>query len=776
VVEASGYMSVAGMGTGDCVRRSIAQAWWRLLLVVVATAWTLSYPEPARAIEEAQAAQGPPLNIALFVSSRGDVCYDTGEVAAVKRLATEEQERINRRGGVAGRPINVRIFDDERDEGRSIANMRAALADRNLLGMVGFTHSGRAKAVFSALGDDIRASGAPFLSEISVSSIFADHPNVFTTRASQDEERVPVMAAFTRAAGFSKPAFLGSADSVMSDAMRESLRNLLGENGLVADHRIRIVDGKPDATALTAAVADMASRAPDLIYLSVGSRGTPDAIAALKAAGITPAIFVTGRIDALPSELTSSYPSPLYQLAWESLPEVYNGRLRKLVVQAPSNPWIFEGAKNGRAPGWTSGECKVRDEIRGVRDPFDAANTRAIAIGARYADMVALIAGSLRGVPRGAGIETLRSQAVAQTTTAFAAGRGTFKGTFENWSFDPSTRTASRTPFVVILPRGLGRLQLAPVQFRRARDGGLRQIKTLYMDIDLIKAHRVDDNEKTFFAEFYLAMHDDPAAEIDNIEFANAYLDPRTHGRQISIEAIHAGGNGGSGIFPASMKIYKVVGRFLFDPQLASYPFDTQSFAIEVQPKRGDAAFIVQPPPLELRDKRATTESWEQITQYVGYDEDFVPIVDSFTHEASVAPFYKASFVWMMRRETTDYFLRVVVPLVFILVIAYLSIFIPGAHFEAIVTIQVTALLSAVALYISLPKLDSDTATLSDRIFVFDYMLVSIMIAISILRINPLIAGHRWLRGALEFVHVAIVPALVAVAAYFVYGMSIAGS
>ena len=769
-------MSVAAIGTGLRAEHLIGRGSWRVLLILLFVAVSaLARSDPARAIEAAQAAQGPPLNIALFVSSRGELCYDTGEVAAVKRLATEEQERINRRGGVAGRPINVRIFDDERDEGRSIANMRAALADRNLLGMVGLTHSGRAKAVFGALGDDIRASGAPFLSEISVSGIFAGHPNVFTTRASQDEERVPVMAAFTRALGFRKPAFLGSADSVMSDAMRESLKNLLGENGLVADHRIRVADGKPDAASLAAAVADLASRAPDIIYLSVGSRATPDVIAALKAAGTTPALFVTGRIDALPAALTSSYPSPLYQLAWENLPEVYNGRLRKLVVQAPSNPWIFEGAKNTRAPGWTSGECKVRDEIRGVRDPFDAANMRAIAIGARYADMVALIAGSLRGAPRGTGIDALRSQAVAETTTAFAVGRGAFKGTFENWSFDPTTRTAARTPFIVILPRGLGRLQLAPVQFRRARDGGLRQIKTLYMDIDLIKAHRVDDNEKTFFAEFYLAMHDDPAADIDNVEFANAYLDPRTHGRQISVEALHSGG-GGNGIFPASMKIYKIVGRFLFDPQLANYPFDTQSFAIEVQPKRGDAAFIVQPPPLELRDKRVATEGWEQVAQYVGYDEDFVPVVDSFTHEASVAPFYKASFVWMMRRETTDYFLRVVVPLVFILVIAYLSIFIPGAHFEAIVTIQVTALLSAVALYISLPKLDSDTATLSDRIFVFDYMLVSIMIAISILRINPLIASHRWLRGALEFVHVAIVPALVAVAAYFVYGMSVAGS
>jgi hypothetical protein len=96
------------------------------------------------------------------------------------------------------------------------------------------------------------------------------------------------------------------------------------------------------------------------------------------------------------------------------------------------------------------------------------------------------------------------------------------------------------------------------------------------------------------------------------------------------------------------------------------------------------------------------------------------------------------------------------------------------ARFDSIVAIQVTALLSAVALYISLPKLDSDTATLSDRIFVFDYMMVSLMIAITVLRINPFVASRRWLVSVLEFTHVAVVPALVVVAAYYAYGMSIA--
>jgi hypothetical protein len=108
------------------------------------------------------------------------------------------------------------------------------------------------------------------------------------------------------------------------------------------------------------------------------------------------------------------------------------------------------------------------------------------------------------------------------------------------------------------------------------------------------------------------------------------------------------------------------------------------------------------------------------------------------------------------------------VPLAFILIVAYLSIFIPQTHLEAIVTIQVTALLSAVALYLSLPQIDSDTATLSDRIFVVDYMMVSLMIVISILRINVRVAKYRWLNGLLSFTHIVAIPMLIGVVFLFI--------
>ena len=175
-----------------------------------------------------------------------------------------------------------------------------------------------------------------------------------------------------------------------------------------------------------------------------------------------------------------------------------------------------------------------------------------------------------------------------------------------------------------------------------------------------------------------------------------------------------------------------------------------------------------------LRDQAVATDGWVPKEQYVGFDEDFVPTTDAKSHEQSIVPFYKASFVWLMARQTTDYYLRVVVPLAFILLVAYLSIFIPRAHFEAIVTIQITALLSAVALYLALPQVDADTATLSDRIFLFIYMAVSVMIAISIMRVNPLITSRAWLRGTLGLIHVIAIPAMGALMALYIYQSSIA--
>lgn len=735
-------------------------------------------PRTAIAQEEAQAAAGPPFNVAVFVSSNPEACYDRGYEGAIRKLVTLEQDRLNRRGGVHGRPIQAKFFDDEGDVEKTIANTREALADPQLLAIVGLTSSDRGEELFNGakdkskgLSQQIVESGVPFITDMSVNDVFAAYPNVFSTRPSQDDGNAPVVTEFISQMGYEKVGLIVNNDKLYSKAFGDALATGIGPGKIVADHRVRQRDKsaiEPDD--VKRAVEDLKAKEPDLVVIAVGSSRSGPIIAAMQEAGLSSAIFMIGTLNRVPEEIRDRHPSPIFELARSDFPELYNAKLGDLVAQGDAREWIFEGRKNPMASGWADGSCKLekKEEIE-FRNPLDTDNQRTIERGTQFADMIGLVASGANAAGPGSDLAARRKAIVEALTKTYASGKGAYRGNFNTWSFDPEARVAVRPLLIVILPAGLHRRQLAPIQFVRLRDGSLRRIDTLYLDIDLIRAHRVDDNEKTFMAEFYLAMRANDGANIERLDFANAHINPRTNGQEISIEPLHDGRPDRA--FPDLMKLYRVSGRFHFEPRLDAYPFDTQRFSIEIKPKSG-TAFLIQPPPQELRDGDVASDDWQAVGQYVGLSEDFVPVVDAYRLEPSVVPFYNASFVWLMKREVNDYFLRVVVPLAFILIVAYVSIFIPNSHFEAIITIQVTALLSAVALYLSLPQLDSDTATLSDHIFLFDYFMVSVMIVISIARINRHVASRSWAKSALGVVHTLGVPAAVVAMGYYVYGLS----
>ena len=715
-------------------------------------------PASTRVKADEVEAAGRPVTIKVLLSSRTDACYDPGDVGAIRRLARIEQQRINESGGIAGRKLRVDFLDDQRDNQRAVGNVHSAFSDPDTLAVIGLSNPERAEAAFDSLAREINDSKIPFLSDISINALFAKFPSVYTTRPSQDDERLPVLIQFVRQLGAVRTAFVGMKDNLFSTSLAEGLKQPASGTTLVADHRLTLKDDKLDPAEVAAAIANLKQQNPDLIYFSLGGNRLGAVIKELIAAKVTPPLFIGSRIDAIPPEIAQAYPSDIYQIAWEDLPGVYNDRVRRMISAASPMKWVFEGDRNLAAPGWSSGECKPRPDDY-EPDPLTAENLRAIRVGGQYADMIGLTATAARTARLPTDIGQLRAHILAQLQTTYATGRGIFKGRFDDWSFRPRTRAAARTPFILRLVHSLGVPQLAPTQFVRLHDESLRPVNTLYLDIDLIRAFNIDDNDKSFFAEFYLSIHDDGRdASIDQIDFSNAFLDPKTNDRQLTIRVLNDGGK--SAAYPDDIKVYQVSGRFAFTPDLANYPFDTQRFHIDLRPRRADIPFIVQPPPQTLRDRSVDADGWLPKEQYVGFDEDFVPTVDARTHDQSVVPFYKTTFVWQMTRQTTDYFLRVVVPLAFILTVAYLSIFIPRAQFEAIVTIQVTALLSAVALYLALPKVDADTATLSDRIFLFIYMAVSLMIGISIVRISPFIAHRPRLQSALGAVHIVVIPIL----------------
>jgi hypothetical protein len=722
---------------------------------------------PAMA-KEAEAAK-PPLKIAVLVASRADLCFDPGDVPAIKRLAALQRDRINAAGGIAGRRLIIEFLDDQADAKKTIANIRMAMADKQTVAMIGLGNATRAKEVFDTAGPEIKASGIPWISNLSVNSLFEDYPTVFTMRGAQEYDSIPVMTQFMKDMKYGRPAFIGLKDQVSSSALGEGLKERIAPLAFAAYIQMPLTDDKLDPADIAAMVEEVKRANPDFLITSVGGNRMGAVLNALETAGIKPPIFVSGRLETLFASGDVTYSGDLYQLAWDGLPDAYNDRLRRRLFSTQSEPWMFEGRRNAKAPGWASGECKKRsDDLE--PDVLSSANLRAIGVGLQFGDMVGLVAETLKAGDLPADHAALRARVVDSMMTSFEFGRGIFPGDLENWSFRPSSRAAARTPFIVTRPKGLGTEQLAPVQYVALKNDTMRRIQTLYLDIDLTRAFRIDDKEKSFVAEFYLSMHLNKNESIDQIEFANAFLDPQTNNKQVTIRPLHQGG--ASDAYPEQMKIYAVSGKFMFEPGFGNYPFDTQRFSIDLRSKTGDAPVIIQPSPASLRDQTVEAEGWRVKRQYVGYDQDFLPIIDAKSHERSIVPFYKSSFVWVMKREATDYFLTVVVPLAFIMIIAYLAIFIPRGHFEAIVTIQVTALLSAVALYLTISKVASDEATVSDKIFLFDYMLISLMIGISILRINRVMGRVPHLDAALGIFHVVFIPILVALMALYVVGSS----
>ncbi len=253
------------------------------------------------AADEAEAAQRSPVAIKIFLSSRTDVCYDSGDVAAIKRLAKLEQETINDQGGIGGRRLDLQFLDDVRDVTRTVANVRSAISDPETIAMIGLGNAERAKKVFEELGPEIKASGIPFLSSIMINSIYADYPNVFTTRPSQDDERLPVLIQFIKQIGAIRPAFVGIKDAIFSDLLADGLKHGLdGNTPLVLDHRLVLKDDKLDAADIAAAVAELKLKGPDIAFFSIGSNRNVAIIKEMMAAKITPPLFISGRIDDLP--------------------------------------------------------------------------------------------------------------------------------------------------------------------------------------------------------------------------------------------------------------------------------------------------------------------------------------------------------------------------------------------------------------------------------------------------------------------------------------------
>ena len=684
-----------------------------------------------------------PLVVAIHVSSDGDRCYAPGLVAAKKHFTTAYAEDVNRNGGVQGRPLVVRYFDDFEDSGRTVENVRAALEEDNLLAMVGVSSSTRGRAVFAELGKIVRSTDVPFITEMSVERIFERHPNVFTMASSVRNELEAVGRTIV-SMGVERPVFVGLDDDRYSFALEEGIVMQPGVPVFAKRLRIPVRNYRISQELASKTADEIAALDPDLVVMSVYSTPSAAILGELGKRGVrVPTVILLGRISTITSKKEAApFRGRLYQIARDGIPNVVSERLRNRIWREPDARWLFPDIANESAPGWKDETCEV-DETRATTRILDGRNQRAIARGTQYRDMLALIVDAARSAKKPADLSALREH-VGERLRGFTHGREVLRGLWQDWAFTDA-RTAAVNTLLLQKDVGAPTIALAPRQFQRVA-GRLQPTTTLFTSIDLIRLSQISTNEQSFDAEFYLTLRSqDDALKVSDIEFTNAVRSPTNKGKLLSIREIHSGK--GNSDFPSGVRLYRVSGRFLFEPELRRYPFDTQRFSISFQAASTEKAFLVQPTSEPAGRSRGASDGWRIIDAYVGSDQDIIPTIGTSLSEQRIVPFYRFNVTWVASRIAVDYYTRVIIPLGFILLVTYFSVFLPHTRFESAMGIQVTALLSAIALYLALPKIDTDQATLSDRIFTMTYAAVATMIGLSILKDNLRAEGRSTLRS-----------------------------
>ncbi|WP_299757572.1 ABC transporter substrate-binding protein [uncultured Pontibacter sp.] len=616
------------------------------------------------------------------------------DMEVVQFVIKKRVDLINAQGGVEGRELRVNYLNDEGSPEVARQVVQETVDNKHLIGYVGCWSSTRSKAIAEVVGP----ARVPFIGGYALTTLFEEYPTMYT--AEQGIKDIAARFDLFLKSKYKRPAFIGKTGDLYSIELLERIKQLEK-----SDSSIELVLEKwypsgynftsSDYDSITNALAEEA----DFAMISFGSIITSDLLDHIRKAGIEIPIFTAlGDLGFVVHHTQGQSIGEIFDLNVVGIPGTFNLRMQE---QIPT----------------------FMDEIK----PGETLELQ-LNFGARLADCLGLMAEAAKH-ESAAGEDNIREK-INKGLENYIGGGQIYRGWFADWYFT-SDRAIAGDVLLAWKPPTLPRHMLAPDQYLRKNDT-LQKVPVLYTHMNLVEINRVSDVEGSFYATFYLELTSTKDFSVQQIDFTNAARSETSHEYLLDIKEIRIAqvGNG----MPLFNHMYKISGKFLFEPDLKNYPFDKQKFSIHFQPMSAAQPFLVQPSVTALNDSIFDVDGWNYQSQYVGYDHDIINFVNTFTDKVQTLPFYKFSYTYVLARARIDFFLKVLTPLLVILVVTYFSVFIPLHRFETLEAIQVTSLLASIALYFSAYKPEMEYATISDRIFIFTYIMITSLIGTSILQ------------------------------------------
>ena len=258
-------------------------------------------------------------------------------------------------------------------------------------------------------------------------------------------------------------------------------------------------------------------------------------------------------------------------------------------------------------------------------------------------------------------------------------------------------------------------------------DGVERINSVISFNIDVERITNVSIEDGIFGAEFYLDITSQNEDPINSIKFNNlSSLNPKHEVRRIEhkkVDNLYSGR-------------YIVTSNFDFNPIADNYPFDEQFIYIAVTGT--DENSQVQPVPEQYLDVEFKIDGWSLIYAKCGINrkKNWIALNSNLQTISKINEEIRLG--WELKRENSMTLLKIGIPLFFLYILLYYTLFVPVDQVESAFNNINLAFLSSIALYFSTERPQPLKMTTIDVVFAFFYIMAGIsLISIVFVQFYP---------------------------------------
>lgn len=306
-----------------------------------------------------------------------------------------------------------------------------------------------------------------------------------------------------------------------------------------------------------------------------------------------------------------------------------------------------------------------------------------------------------------------------------------FLGTSRDFAFN-DYKNIIKTSALVRLSQPINKSSESPIKTLYKNQlsivDGIQKISgVISFNIDVLRITNISIEEGTFGAELYLDIIAPSENPIITIQFNNlSSINPKYEVKELEA---HKNINSYS-------SRYLITANFDFKAMGSNYPFDHQFLYISLSST--DNGLIIQPVPQQYLDREFNVDGWSLVNAKCGVNrkKSWVALSEDLARIPKINE--EVRIGWELQRASSMTLLKIGIPLSFLFVLVYYTLYLPTAESSTALGYLTTAFLSSIALYFSTERPQPLSMTTIDVVFAFFYLISGVSLLMIIFsEFNP---------------------------------------